>query len=923
MPAKKSTGASKTAAKKPAARSASGKNGTKSGAAKVSVSPAKKQAVKREPERRESERAIHQVLPYLFAFFALFMLLCLLFPDTTGSLGAWIRAGLTGVFGGASFVFAVLLLIAAFFWRKDVDNHARGYKLAFAVVVMLSFSVFFRLLYTSEECYRVAELYDLGQRMGREINGGVVGGILGSGLYHLTGPVGAWIITVFCMLLFSVFYIGMTPRYIFISAKYHAIRRREQLREQRAEGREESWSEQEKRRLTEREERIREMRAKAAERDEELQSQMQEPLHVSTERRGRIDANIYTDDARTEPLTSENPLDRADAPAVEEGSAIDASVFDDSFEVGGVANGTAHGDDVEVLDISIPVGAGSEAPETAPQAQPAAVTDLNEIFADPEKIVLLRGEHGEGTVPVKAESVLEVHREPVGEEPKPAPSPEKPKPAYHFPPLTLLAKDTSAKNVDVSAELKENAEKLVETLQSFHVNTKIIDISRGPTITRYELAPEAGTRVRAISNLVDDIALNLATTGVRIESPIPGKSAVGVEVPNKAVATVYIRELIENKTFREAGSRLTCALGMDVAGTPVYCDLAKMPHMLISGATGQGKSVCMNSLIVSLLYKASPEQVKLIMIDPKKVELNIYNGIPHLLVPVVSDPKKAAGALHWAVTEMERRFELIESVGVRDLGAYNTITKDDPEKEYLPQIVILIDELADLMMTAPDDVEESICRIAQKARAAGMHLVIGTQRPSVDVITGLIKSNIPSRIAFRTSSQIDSRTIIDIAGAEKLIGRGDMLYAPVGISKPMRVQGAFVSEKEIEGITDFLKNSVGLADYSDEVMETIEKEAKLCGQKKGHADAAAEDGGDDDADPMLTRAIELAVDSGKISTSLIQRRLSLGYGRAAKIIDMMERKGIVSEPEGQKPRSVLITKEQWMEMKVRAEDGEI
>ena len=334
-----------------------------------------------------------------------------------------------------------------------------------------------------------------------------------------------------------------------------------------------------------------------------------------------------------------------------------------------------------------------------------------------------------------------------------------------------------------------------------------------------------------------------------------------------------------------------------------------------------GKSVCINSLLISILFKATPEEVKLILIDPKKVELNIYNGIPHLLVPVVSDPKKAAGALHWAVTEMERRFELIEEVGVRDIRAYNEITKNDPEREMLAQIVIIIDELADLMMTAPDEVEESICRLAQKARAAGMHLIIGTQRPSVDVITGLIKANIPSRIAFTVASQVDSRTIIDISGAEKLIGRGDMLYAPVGLNKPIRVQGAFVSDGEVEEVTEFLKKTVGQAEYADDVIERIEKEAELCGQKKGRSANTELDGGEDaEGDPMLRSAIELAVESGKISTSLIQRRLSLGYGRAAKLIDKMEQMGIVSPPEGQKPRTVLITKQQYMEMVVQREE---
>ena len=495
---------------------------------------------------------------------------------------------------------------------------------------------------------------------------------------------------------------------------------------------------------------------------------------------------------------------------------------------------------------------------------------------------------------------------------------------YRFPPISLLKLDTSPKNVDISDELHTNAQKLVETLRSFKVRTRIVNVSRGPAITRYELAPEEGVRVRAIANLVDDIALNLATTGVRIEAPIPGKAAVGIEVPNKTVSTVYLRELVDTETFRKAQSKLNVSLGVDVAGDPVFLDIAKMPHLLIAGATGMGKSVCINSIITSLLYKAKPDEVKLILVDPKKVELNIYNGLPHLLVPVVSDPKKAAGSLHWAVTEMERRFELIEDVGVRDVKNYNNVTKDDPDREFLPQIVIIIDELADLMMTAPDDVEESICRLAQKARAAGMHLIIGTQRPSVDVITGLIKANVPSRIAFTVASQTDSRVVLDMAGAEKLIGRGDMLYAPVGASKPIRVQGAFVSESEVENIVTFIKdNDGGKAEYSSDIMDSIERAAAACGSGKKGGLQLDDDGNDDGGDPMLKQAIELAIESGKISTSLIQRRLSLGYGRAAKLIDAMEKRGIVSPPEGQKPRTVLITKQQYMEMVVnRSEELE-
>lgn len=549
--------------------------------------------------------------------------------------------------------------------------------------------------------------------------------------------------------------------------------------------------------------------------------------------------------------------------------------------------------------------------------------DVLQRFAEEQKAKALRKTSPEADVLSDgSEAELEISRAPAAPEEQKKTDPIKKE--YLYPPISLLKLDTTPKNIDISEELHTNAVKLVETLRSFKVRTRIVNVSRGPAITRYELAPEEGVRVRAIANLVDDIALNLATTGVRIEAPIPGKAAVGIEVPNKSVSTVYLRELVDTETFRRASSKLNVSLGVDVAGEPVFLDIAKMPHLLIAGATGMGKSVCINSIITSLLYKASPEEVKLILIDPKKVELNIYNGLPHLLVPVVSDPKKAAGSLHWAVTEMERRFEMIEEVGVRDVKNYNAVTKDDPDKEFLPQIVIIIDELADLMMTAPDDVEESICRLAQKARAAGMHLIIGTQRPSVDVITGLIKANVPSRIAFTVASQTDSRVVLDMSGAEKLIGRGDMLYAPVGASKPVRVQGAFVSESEVENIVTFIKeHDGGQAEYSSDIMDSIERAAAACGNGKKGGGAVPEGDIDDGGDSMLRPAIELALESGKISTSLIQRRLSLGYGRAAKLIDEMEKRGIVSAPEGQKPRTVLITKQQYMEMVLnRKEDLE-
>lgn len=506
---------------------------------------------------------------------------------------------------------------------------------------------------------------------------------------------------------------------------------------------------------------------------------------------------------------------------------------------------------------------------------------------------------------------------------------EKPKPSYSFPPISLLEEDPNPATFEINDELRNTSIKLVETLASFGVRTKIMNICCGPAVTRYELKPDVGVKVRAIQNLADDIALHLSASSVRIEAPIPGKDAVGIEIPNKTRATVYIRDLIENPAFAELKSRVSMCLGMDVAGSPMYMDMAKMPHLLIAGATGMGKSVCINSFIVSLLYKATPEEVKLILIDPKKVEFGMYNGIPHLLVPVVSEPKKAAGSLAWAVNEMERRFTLIEAVGAREIKTYNKLTANDPNKEFLPQIVIIIDELADLMMTAKDDVESSICRLAQKARAAGMHLIIGTQRPSVDVITGLIKANVPSRIAFTVASQVDSRTIIDIAGAERLMGRGDMLYAPVGCMKPMRVQGSWVSESEVEAIVEYLKGA-GEAEYDADIIESIEKEALHCGEKKKGRGGQSQDSDEgfssssrEDilaSDEMIFPAIELGLESGQLSTSLLQRRLSLGYARAARILDKLTDLGFVSPFEGSKPRHMTISANEYMDIKTKFEE---
>ncbi|MBQ2752455.1 MAG: DNA translocase FtsK, partial [Oscillospiraceae bacterium] len=500
----------------------------------------------------------------------------------------------------------------------------------------------------------------------------------------------------------------------------------------------------------------------------------------------------------------------------------------------------------------------------------------------------------------------ETAAEPVTEAVPEPPAP----PEYHLPPVTLLREPSGNYGGVSPDELRQNAQLLVDTLQSFGVQTRIIDISRGPAVTRYELQPSAGVKISKITSLADDIALNLASSGVRIEAPIPNKAAVGIEVPNRSITPVTLREVIDSKEFNEAKSKVTVALGRDISGSLCFANIEKMPHLMIAGATGSGKSVCINTIIMSILFKAKPDEVKLLLIDPKEVELSVYNGLPHLVTPVVTAPKKAAGALGWAVSEMDTRYKLFAAHNVREINSFNRMvesqqTNGEPQDENAPKLskmphyIIVVDELADLMMTAPADVEDHICRLAQKARAAGIHLIIATQRPSVDVITGVIKANIPSRIAFAVSSQIDSRTILDSAGAEKLLGMGDMLFAPVGSTKPTRIQGCFVSDEEIERVISFIKSS-GATEYDQQIIEEIDKHVPT--GKSGGSSAAS--GGDSDgSDEMLNPAIECVVEAGIASTSLLQRKLKLGYARAARIIDELEARGIVGPFEGSKPRA--------------------
>ncbi len=858
----------------------------------------------------DSSRLLHQLMPYILGLFALFIIISYFIADSTGFLGGFFRDLFFGLFSGAAWCVPFLILNLAWFWKRDVDSGSVKYKIVFSFICCSFLSVLIhafarRAALEGSDTFNPVALFKLGLDAK---GGGAIGGFFGNALWYALGFAGVLIFSIALMLLFGMFLFGMTPRMfvIYIVTGFREWRsglsermsnvqaEREQMVADYEAQRQQRIAQRDAQRLAANERKLAKNRRSV---EEYIGSEEESENFYDAE--NEVEQDCSEDGANDTPYTVGTSTRTPIAPMPLTGAQ----------ELSEMDNG-----EIDLSKIFVDPSDSNENNENFMDNSGADIVTSAEIDLMVEKSKLTQDEisadnFGEDDPSDEGDVYAEITNGTVKMEPMQIPD-------YIFPPLSLLRFDTSGTNVDMSGEIQQTATKLVETLRSFNVKTKIINVSRGPTITRYELQPEVGTKVRSILNLVDDIALHLATSGVRIEAPIPGKEAVGIEVPNRSTSTVYIRELLENDAFDGSKSRVTTGLGVDVAGNPIYLDIAKMPHLLIAGTTGSGKSVCINSLIISMLYKARPDEVKFILIDPKKVELNVYNGIPHLLVPVVSDPKKAAGSLHWAVTEMERRYELIEGAGVRNIKGYNDSIANDPDAEKLPQIVIIIDELADLMMTAKDDVEEAICRIAQKARAAGMHLIIGTQRPSVDVITGLIKANVPSRIAFTTVSQIDSRTIIDVAGAEKLIGRGDMLFSPVGCIKPMRVQGSFVSDDEVEAVTSFIKNNYGTREYDQSVIDSIEREAQLCGNKKatvlGDGDEEANDG-----DPMLRPAIQLAVEAGKISTSLIQRRLQLGYGRAAKLIDTMEQMGIVSAPQGQKPRDVLISKEEYMEMELR------
>lgn len=847
------------------------------------------------------------------------------------SVWNWVRANmLFGVFGIGAYILAVMLLYLGFCMA---DGRPYGAAVAKAVLLMLLVSgvllIFSKRDMTGQSFTEsVKALHAAGAATKWGLESGVLGAAFGWTLLILCGRPGANILMIILGGMGLMFVTGFTPAdlWYFFSGKAqgakHAADRHAEARAAARAARQEAEEEA--------------RRAQAARREREEPPVMLDEQAYSAARARRRQVS-YDIDIGGDPVTS-TELKPEERPVIGPGGTFGMDMFPHAKQ-----------DEASGTNGFAPEPAAVEKPETPPWEEELVLPEEPVFVPAPVRTSAAAGGQAPGPVQTQAPDLAAQALQPGRTAVPPAASSEgaqelamlvkraagapsnvsegaeAPVPAaveesdtgYLYPPLSLFQKQPPTDEKNVEQELTHNADLLVKTLSSFGVQTRMLDISRGPSVTRYELQPLAGVKISKITNLADDIALNLrATAGVRIEAPIPGKAAVGIEVPNRYSTSVSIRSILESPTFAKNNSPLTFALGKDIAGACQVADLTRMPHLLIAGSTGSGKSVCINTIIISLLYKCSPENLRLIMIDPKMVELLPYEGIPHLLMPIVTQPRKAAGALGAAVAEMDRRYKMFADNNVRNIEGYNRMAAATSDVEKMPYIVIVIDELADLMMTASKEVEDYIIRIGQKARAAGMHMIVATQRPSVDVITGLIKANIPSRIAFAVSSQIDSRTILDGGGAEKLLGRGDMLFWPVGANKPIRIQGAFVHDDEINGVVDFIKQHSRAA-YSDEMIEEMNK----CASSEKGADAAEKDGGDSH-DPMLNAAVEAVIEAGMASTSFLQRRCKLGYARAARIMDEMEQMHIIGPYEGAKPRQVLITRQQWIEMTMHRPEEE-
>lgn len=804
-------------------------------------------------KRKTTKKGASKIDLTVVGLIVLSILLAVLIYGKSGVIGVELNEILGGMMGIIRYVlpigiFAVAIKIAC------ADNKYITSKLIQYAILLISISVLISVYQINKGELSIvnkdiSKIVKDAYLIGAQGNGGgALGAILATPLVNLLGQIGATILCIGVVAMLAVFTFGINMSEII----NNFVEKTEENREERYERKQQLKEEQLK------------IRQEA----------------IEKRKKEKIEREIMKEEARQQALATDEKL--GEQIKINFGGRIL-----DEEDTKGRKKYDHKNDDLTPL---------TKETKTAKVVQPDVIE--NNIFKKEENSLFKQEEEKKED---KTKEVLQLEHAMVVEDEN-----------YEYPPIELLGKGEKKSLKGGAKALTDTATKLQKTLYSFGVSAKVENVSVGPAITRYELKPAEGVRVSKIANLADDIALNLAAETIRIEAPIPGKQAVGIEVPNKEKEAVHLREVLESEEFQNNKSKLSVALGKDVAGNVQLADIAKMPHVLIAGSTGSGKSVCINTIITSIIYNSKPSEVKMVMVDPKVVELSVYNGIPHLLIPVVTDPKKAAGALAWAVQEMDNRYNLFAGKGVRDLKGYNNAIEKENGIGKLPQIVIIVDELADLMMVAAKDVEEAICRLAQKARAAGMHLVIATQRPSVDVITGLIKANVPSRIAFAVSSQVDSRTILDSVGAEKLLGKGDMLFFPSGAPKPVRVQGAFVSDDEVEKIVDFVKQN-GTANYSEDILETIEN------NNKTEKELVQEQAEDDETDPFLMDAIDAVVEQGQASTSFIQRRFKVGYARAGRIIDQMEERGIISGYQGSKPREVLITKERLDELKMGTE----
>ena len=877
--AKKSASSKKTSKPAPKKKPAAKKKAAGTSAAQT----AKEEALEKLNRQQSGNTKFQSVI--LFACAVLFFLLAFIH----GNAGWYfMHRVIRGIFGFSIVIVPIILLITAYYTEKR-EGMSLSRRLLFSAGLTVLVSSFFQIMFIGDIGKKgffraIGYLYTTAADDAFQ-SGGVISAVLAYPFLRIIGTPGAQIIIALLLFVAIMWMLDMSMQQLW----YYICWPFRKLRE--LWNKEPDWAD--------------DIPDTDISGEPEL-PQAEEPEFLLPEQTGPKRAKVHRKGSRPaepvpEPATDDS-LESAIPDFVEDNSPLspdlDAMIRDSYSQPQDNAPYTPAYD----MDIDIPI------PEDEPDN--GAIVSPEELMQDPPELFTPDAE----TAPAETAAPAAPASEPVSQ------PPARP---YQIPSIDFLQNGVSrAGDPAVDQEMKEKAGILVETLKSFGVTVRITGIFRGPSVTRYEIQPAAGIKVSKITGLADDIALSLAAQGVRIEAPIPGKPAIGIEVPNSHKDTVSLREILESDSFRSSRSKLAFAVGRDIAGNAVVGDIARLPHMIIAGATGSGKSVCTNSIIMSILYHATPEEVKLILIDPKIVEFTVYEGIPHLLIPVVTDPKKAAGALNWAVQEMQRRYNLFAENSVRDLGDYNAAAAQPGSGlEPMPQIVVIIDELADLMMTTSKEVEDSICRLAQKARAAGMHLIIATQRPTTDIITGLIKANIPSRIALSVMSQVDSRTILDTGGAEKLLGHGDMLYLPNGKIKPVRVQGCFTSTKEIEKVVDFIKSQTQ-SEYSDEIMEQVEQsipvtkaEAKeLRAAEKAAAVNEPEPGSDED---VLERAIEVVVEAGQASTSSLQRRLKLGYARAARMMDELEQMGVIGPYEGAKPRKVLMTKEQLAERKMR------